>query len=122
MKKIIFIIMVAFFSCKKSTPEQKIQFTIDAVNNSVSTGSDFPVAVTLTSAMPSQGISIELSSINQTINAPLPQGAPYSTKNDKNTMVVSNLPRQQWCSVTVKVTSNNTATNTDSKVFTVVYK
>jgi hypothetical protein len=122
MKKIIFIIVVTFFSCKKSTPEQKIQFTIDAANNSVSTGSDFPVAVTLTSAMPSQGISIELSSINQTTNAPLTQGAPYSTKNDKNTMVVSNLPRQQWCSVTVKVTSNNTATNTDSKVFTVVYK
>jgi hypothetical protein len=114
--------MISFLSCKKKKPEQNIQFTIDAVNNSISSGSDFPVIVTLISAMPSQGISIDLNTLNQITNVVLPQGSPYSTKNVKNSMIISNLPRQQWCLVTVKVTSNNNANNSDTKSFTVIYK
>jgi hypothetical protein len=123
MKKLLYtILLVGLFSCEKAAPEQKIVFTIDAVNNSTATGTNFPVAITLTSAMPSQGIKIEATTVNQGTGIALPQGAPFSTKSAKNTIVISGLPQQQWCSVTVKVTSNNTATNTDSKVFTVVYK
>jgi len=123
MKKLLYtILLVGLFSCKKEAPEQKIVFTIDAVNNSTATGSNFPVAVTLTSAMPSQGIKIESTTVNQTTGSTLPQGAPYSTTSAKNTIVISGLPQQQWCNVTIKVTSNNTSTNTDSQSFTVVYK
>jgi hypothetical protein len=123
MKKLIYIIIIfGFFACKKSTPEQKIDFTIDAVNNSISTGSNFPVVVTLVSSMPSQGIKIEATIVNQGTGLTLPQGAPYSTSIAKNTFMISGLPQQQWCNVTIKVTSNNTSTNTDSKGFTVVYK
>ena len=123
MKKILYtILLVGLFSCKKEAPEQKIVFTIDAVNNSTATGTNFPVTVTLTSAMPSQGIKIEATTVNQGSGATLPQGAPYSTSSAKNTIVISGLPQQQWCNVTIKVTSNNTSTNTDSQSFTVVYK
>lgn len=122
MKYFLLFFMISFLSCKKKKPEQNIQFTIDAVNNSISSGSDFPVIVTLISAMPSQGISIDLNTLNQITNVVLPQGSPYSTKNVKNSMIISNLPRQQWCLVTVKVTSNNNANNSDTKTFTVIYK
>ena len=123
MKKLLYtILLVGFFSCEKAAPEQKIVFTIDAVNNSTATGTNFPVAITLTSAMPSQGIKIEATTVNQSSGMALPQGAPFSTTSAKNTIVISGLPQQQWCNVTIKVTSNNTSTNTDSQSFTVVYK
>jgi hypothetical protein len=123
MKNLLFtILVVGLFSCEKTAPEQNIVFTMDAVNNSTATGTNFPVAITLTSAMPSQGIKIEVTTFNQTSGTTLPQGSPYSTKSAKNTIVISGLPQQQWCNVTIKVTSNNTSTNTDSQSFTVVYK
>ena len=123
MKKLLYtILFLGLLSCKKEAPEQKIVFTIDAVNNSIATGTNFPVAVTLTSAMPSQGIKIEIITVTQGSGVTLPQGAPYSTKSAKNTIVISGLPQQQYCTVTVKVTSNNTSTNSDIQIFTIVYK
>jgi hypothetical protein len=123
MKNILYtILLVGVFSCTKAVPEQKIVFTIDAVNNSIATGTNFPVLVTLTSTMPSKGIKIETTTVNQVSGSTLPQGAPFSNTSAKNTIVISNLPQQQWCKVTIKVTSNNTSTNTDSQSFTVVYK
>jgi len=123
MKNILYVILIAvFFSCKKAAPEQKIKFTMDAVNNSIATGVNFPVTVTLISAMPSKGIKIEATTVNQASGSTLPQGAPYSTTSAKNTIIISGLPQQQYCTVTIKVTSNNTSTNTDTQSFTVVYK
>jgi hypothetical protein len=123
MKKLLYtILLVGLFSCEKAAPEQKIVFTMDAVNNSTATGTNFPVSITLTSAMPPQGIKIEATTVNQSTGIALPQGAPFSTSSAKNTIVISGLPQQQWCNVTIKVTSNNTSTNTDSQSFTVVYK
>ena len=123
MKKLLYtILLVGLFSCEKAAPEQKIVFTMDAVNNSTATGTNFPVSITLTSAMPPQGIKIEATTVNQGTGIALPQGAPFSTSSAKNTIVKSSLPQPQWCNVTIKVTSNNTSTNTDSQSFTVVYK
>jgi hypothetical protein len=123
MKKLLYtVLFLGLFSCKKDTPEQKIVFTIDAVNNSIATGSNFPIAVTLTSAMPSQGINIEATTVTQGSGTILPKGAPYNTKSAKNTIVLSGLPQQQYCTVTIKVTSNNTSTNSDIQIFTLVYK
>lgn len=123
MKNLLYIILlVGLFSCEKVEPEQKIVFTMDAVNNSIATGSNFPVAVTLTSAMPSQGIKIEAITVTHGGGTSLPQGAPFSTKNAKNTIVISGLPQQQFCTCTIKVTSNNSSANSDIKIFTVIYK
>jgi hypothetical protein len=123
MKKLLYtVLLLGLFSCKKEASEQKIEFTIDAVNNSIATGSNFPVAVTLTSAMPSQGIKIEAITVTHGGGTSLPQGAPFSTKNAKNTIVISGLPQQQFCTCTIKVTSNNSSANSDIKIFTVIYK
>ena len=123
MKNLLYtILLVGLFSCEKAAPEQKIVFTMDAVNNSTATGTNFPVAITLTSAMPSQGIKIEATTVIQGSGTILPQGAPYNTKGVKNTIVISGLPQQQYCTVTIKVTSNNTITNSDSQSFMVVSK
>ena len=123
MKKLLYtVLLLGLFSCKKEATEQKIEFTIDAVNNSIATGSNFPVAVTLTSAMPSQGIRIEAITVPHGGGTSLPQGAPFSTKNAKNTIVISGLPQQQFCSCTIKVTSNNSSANSDIQIFTVIYK
>lgn len=109
-------------SCNKEVQEQKIDFTIDASNNSISTGSDFPVNIMLVSNMPTQGIKIGSIVLNQITNSPLPQASDFISKVSKNTLLISNLPQQQWCNVTITVTSNNNATNTSSKNFTVIYK
>ncbi len=123
MKKLLYTLLIlGLFSCEKAAPEQNIVFTMDATNNSIATGNSFPVAITLTSAMPSQGIKIEATTVNQVSTSTLPQGAPYSTTSAKNTIVISSLPQQQWCTVTIKVTSNNTSTNTATQSFTVIYK
>ena len=123
MKKILYSILLAgLFSCEKEIPEQKIDFTIDALNNSISTGSNFPVNITLVSTMPTQGIKIGSIAVNQITNSPLPQASPFSSKITKNTLLISNLPQQQWCNVTITVTSNNNISNTNSKSFTVIYK
>ncbi len=123
MKSILYVtFLVGLFSCTKDVPEQKIVFTMDAVNNSIASGTNFPVLITLTSAMPSKGIKIETTIVNQVSGSILPQGAPYSNTSAKSTIVISDLPQQQWCKVTIKVTSNNTSTNTDSKSFAIVYK
>jgi hypothetical protein len=123
MKKILYSILLAgLFSCEKEIPEQKIDFTIDALNNSISTGSNFPVNITLVSTMPTQGIKIGSIAVNQITNSTLPQASPFSSKITKNTLLISNLPQQQWCNVTITVTSNNNISNTSSKSFTVIYK
>lgn len=81
MKKLLYtILFLSLFSCKKEAPEQKIEFTIDAVNKGIATGSNFPVAVTLTSAMPSQCIKIEAITVTHGGSTSLPQGPLIALK------------------------------------------
>jgi len=135
MKKLIYLFILALaFSCKKSdsgngggaVQEPAIVFTTDAVSTSVgniSLSSSFPVIVTLTSQMPStSGINIAATVIDQTNNATITQNTAITSTATINNIQLINLPRQHWCTVTVKVTSVSRPSNFAAKTFNVVYK
>ena len=122
--------VVSISACKKSkttTPpaaqEASIVFTTDANAANTSLSNTFPVAVTLTSAMPSaSGINIAATVIDQTNNATITQNAAVNSTAAINNIQLINLPRQHWCTVTIKVTSVATPSNFATKTFNVAYK
>ena len=136
MKKIFFIAIVisSIISCSKSsdggssTPippaaETPVAFTINASNNSVSLTNGFAVTATLTSIMPSsKGITIETTLVNQTTSSNIAQSAAITSTAAVNNLQLVNLPQQQWCTATVKVSSVATPSNNATQSFTVVYK
>jgi uncharacterized protein (UPF0264 family) len=98
MRRTIFLYAMIFLlmSCKKSsvpTPEAAIVFTIDAANNSTSLGSSFPVVVTVTSAMPAQGIKIDATLTDQTNTNSIAQSS-VSSSVAKVTYTITGLPQQ----------------------------
>ena len=136
MKKLIAflpILIGSFISCSKSsdggstppsTPvETPIAFTINASNNSVSLTNGFAVTATLTSIMPSsKGITIETTLVNQSNSANIAQSAAVTSTAAVNNLQFINLPQQQWCTATVKVSSVATPSNSATQSFTVVFK
>jgi len=136
MKKIIFLLPIvigSIISCSKSsvnaepnpsTPtETPIAFTINASNNSVSLTNGYAVTATLTSIMPSsKGITIETTLVNQSTSANIAQSAAITSTSSANNLQLVNLPQQQWCTATIKVSSVATPSNSASQSFTVVYK
>ena len=130
MKKIIIllpIIIVSIISCSKSDDESNpietpVAFTISATNNSVSLTNEFAVTATLTSIMPSSGIIIETTLLDQRTTANIAQSAAVTGTVATNNLQLINLPRQHWCTATIKVSSVATPTNNATQSFTVVYK
>ena len=134
MKKLIhfliLIVVIAFISCGKKggggvvTPkEDNIAFTVDAANSNISPGSSFSFNVKLTSAMPAQGIKIEITAIDDVSGSSItPQNAAVSSSSTTTSVSIINLPQQKWVDVTVKVSSVATPTNYATQQFKVVYK
>lgn len=132
MKTILYLsisaILLSTAACKKAKPtvpagEPQIIFTTNANTTNTSLTNSFPVTVTLTSAMPSaSGINIESTVIDQTNNATIPQNASVNSNTGINSIQLINLPRQHWCTVTVKVTSVATPSNFATTTFNVAYK
>jgi hypothetical protein len=83
----------------------------------------YAVTATLTSIMPSsKGITIETTLVNQTTSANISQSAAVTSTSAVNNLQFINLPQQQWCTATVKVSSVATPSNSAAQSFTVVYK
>jgi hypothetical protein len=124
IKIFVYILLTVLIAmgCHKSTPEASIVFTTDASTSNISTASSFNVNVTLTSAMPSQGIKISATVTDQTTSGAISQNAAITSSATKNQITLIGLPQQHWCSITVTVTSVATLSNTASQSFTVVYK
>lgn len=127
------MILTVAISCSKSdsggnggggnAQEPAIVFTTDANTTNTSLSNSFPVVVTLTSAMPSSsGINVSATVIDQTNNATITQNAAINSTTAINNIQLINLPRQHWCTVTVKVTSVATPSNFATKTFNVAYK
>jgi ABC-type enterochelin transport system substrate-binding protein len=70
----------------------------------------------------SSGINISTTVIDQTNSATIAQNAGINSTTAINNIQLINLPRQHWCTVTVKVTSVTTPTNFATKTFNVAYK
>jgi hypothetical protein len=73
--------------------------------------------------MPSpSGISVVATVLSQATSASIPQNNAVTSTTAVNNIQLINLPRQQWCTVTIKVSSVATPTNSASRTFDVVYK
>ena len=134
MKKLLYLLSLTIaISCSKSDSggnggggnahEPAIVFTTDANATNTSLSNSFPVVATLTSAMPSSsGINISATVIDQTNNATIAQNAAINSTTAINNIQLINLPRQHWCTVTVRVTSIATPSNFAIRTFNVAYK
>ena len=112
------IAMLAFIvSCSsgsKSTPEATLAVTTNPAVNTVqapAVGPNFSLNVTITSAMPSKGVTIAISS------APDGGGASFfstsqNTSQSSNNFSITNTPIGYVCVVTITVTSLSTSSNT----------
>lgn len=80
-------------------------------NQAAALGPDFPLSVTITSAMPPQGVTIEVTAKveNTTTNFYAP--AATSTSATVSNFTITNTPVASTCVVTVTVTSKTKATN-----------
>ncbi|MBI1341991.1 MAG: hypothetical protein GC171_03545 [Terrimonas sp.] len=130
MKKIpalVFVVLVLFFglagSCKKgggggSTPtpnEANLQVVLNppaGSNQAASLGPNFPLSVTISSAMPPQGVTIAVSAKVDGSSA-----APFFTINQSTSgtttnFSITNTPAATTALVTVTVTSKTKASNT----------
>jgi ABC-type enterochelin transport system substrate-binding protein len=70
----------------------------------------------------SSGINISSTVIDQSNNATIAQNAAINSTTAINNIQIINLPRQHWCTVTIKVTSVATPSNSATRTFNVAYK
>jgi hypothetical protein len=140
-KQIIFISLFAMAfitACSKksgggTTPvvppvqEAKIAFRTDpdpGSNVYTSLSSTFPFKVVLTSTMPADGISIDITAKNVANNEALGSPINYKSKNSSNNFTIGPLVSGVTYSVTVVVSSQKVSSplNTASKSFSVRLK
>jgi len=139
MKKSHFLTTLICFglviaSCKKNpgpTPEppppaeENIAFTIEPDPGSstvTSTTATYPFVVKLTSKIPSTGIHVDYATQLDTDNAEPTFTRESSTSASSYNLATSTLESGKLYKVTVKVTSQKTATNSSSKTFRVARK
>ena len=116
-----FLICAAFTACGKgggggnnSTPEATLTVTTNPANGSTQAaapGPTFTLAVTVTSTMPPQGVTIAISAAIDGQS-----GTPFFTKSTSTSQAINNFtitstPSQQTCLVTITVTSNDKSSN-----------
>lgn len=128
------LILVIFFgalisACSSKSPapppppsEQPIAFTHNAGNNVLNPGPSLNFAVTLSSAMPSSGIKVEVSTKEEASGNSVGTNSSANSTTSTVNANVSGLPRQLWCIVTIKVSSVSAASNSATQTFRVVYK
>ncbi len=142
MKKRYFLLMfvsaAVFVSCSKKpaptpTPppevEENIAFSIDpdpgATIAQTNPGTTHRVKVTLTSKMPSTGITIDVSTKRESDNSDLESAQSIKTTTSATDVTIgstNNFPSGVVYNVTIKVTSQKTATNSSTKSFKVARK
>ena len=124
---IILSIALLIQSCSSRNPtppptEQPIAFTHNAGNNIMNPGPSLNFIVTLTSTMPASGIKVEVSTKEESSGNAVGTNSSANSNSATVNASVSSLPRQVWCVVTIKVSSQGTATNSATQTFRIVYK
>jgi hypothetical protein len=126
---VLFFVAFILNSCSnKSNPpapppaDQPIAFTHNAGNNVQNPGANLNFTVTLSSAMPSGGIKVEVSTKEEATNNPVGTNSSVNSSSANVNMSIAGLPRQVWCIVTIKVSSVSTPSNSNTQIFRVVYK
>lgn len=141
MKKITFpflLFTMAVLSCSKKpapapTPapevEENIAYSIDPDPGTSVTqtnpGATHRVKVTLTSKMPSSGITIDVSTKKESDNTDLESAQSIKTSTAATDVTIgstTNFPSGVVYMVTIKVSSQKTSTNSSTKTFKVARK
>jgi hypothetical protein len=119
----VFIVAaVAGLGCNKEEDEEALRVSNDAGTMSISPGPEQDVNITVESAMPRQGVWIEVSVKGEIDFQVYPQGALILTNTAVNKIKIRNLPRQKICLCTVTVTSKGKSSNKATTSFRAAYK
>lgn len=115
----------AYSSCMKqelNQIEDAIKFEYDALGSNISNGDKFVFTLKLLSAMPTDGVKLDISAKEELTGTVVSQDASVVSKAVQTALSVKNLPQQKWVVVTVTVCSVKTPTNCVTKTFKVVFK
>ncbi len=113
---IVLTSIIAFTACKKSNDvaEAGLVAEITPANNSNNLnvlGPDFPLKVEITSAMPPQGVKIEIVAKKESSADPAFFTSTNNTSAPQNNYSITNTPSGVTCVVTVTVTSLTKSNN-----------
>ena len=126
----VFLLTIAFFivaavtaiGCKKEDQEETLRVSNDIGTLSVSPGPELDANITVESAMPRQGVWIEVAVRGEIDNQNYPQGSFILTNTAVTKIKIRNLPRQKICICTVTVTSKRKSSNKATTSFRAAYK
>lgn len=123
---LVLSVIILIQSCGSKSPpppaEQPIAFTHNAGSNVINPGPSLNFNVTLTSTMPGTGIKVEVNTKEEASGNEVGTNSSVNSTSATVSAGVNTLPRQVWCIVTIKVTSANTASNSATQTFRIVYK
>lgn len=126
MKRIVLYVLLSsvLVGCKKNKieVEENVVFETNASAAIINTASTFDLKVTIKSKIPSQGLKIAVTSIEEASGIAVVQPAPITIFTSTGNITLQNLPRQKWVSVTVNVSSIRTISNAASQTFKIIYK
>lgn len=103
-------------------PEEALRISMDAQPFVVLPGPDFEFSLTVESAMPQKGVSIDFSVDGEKDGINYYYSPPVQTKDSRTRLKVQYTPRQVMCVCTVNVRSAGDPGNKASKTFRLVYK
>jgi len=119
----VFIVATAaLVSCTKDDDEEALRVSNDAGTILISPGPELDVNLTVESAMPRQGVWIEVVLEGEIDNQKYPQGSLILTNTAVTKVKIRNLPRQKICICTITVTSKGKSSNKATTSFRVAYK
>jgi hypothetical protein len=124
---ILLLLVTGFYNCKKKktippTPEATLTIATDVSSPVQNPGSTFSFATKITSAIPANGVKLDVDVKEEISGINIPQVTGFSTSNASTPTQLTNLPQQKWCVCTIKGTSLSTSANTATTSFRVIYK
>ena len=122
MKKLLvfclvsFTAIVLFTACKKNSEPAEAGLVAETTpannsNNLNILGPDFPLKVEITSAMPAQGVKIDITAKKESSADPAFFTSTNNTTAPQNNYTITNTPSGATCIVTITVTSLTKSNN-----------
>lgn len=128
MKKVLpYLLLIGLWGgCKKETTakvEESLIFEMSGGITAVSTKANYDFQVVMKSAVPTEGVRIDISAVEEIGGSVVsPQSPSFIVTGTNTNASVLNLPRQRWVVATVKLSSVKTLTNTSTQSFRVIFK
>lgn len=129
MRKLLFPVIILSFgmvsACdpeRLEKPEEDLRLSTNAVNNSEILGATYDFTVIVESVMPPSGVIISVTVVGESDNRNYSIQPNIETSSKTMLIRLNNLPQQQYCLCTVRVTSKTKGTNTQTLSFRIIQK